>query len=149
MTTNGSIVTYSCVARFRARLSSAAIVFGLVAVSLLAAPTSAAAQDTLCDNAFQDCRTPLLQLINAENVGLDVSFWFMTDTQFSSAIINRFRAGVPVRIVLDLRADANYPSNATIRQSFINAGIPIRHKTTAGINHWKMLLFAGQNRVMF
>ena len=36
-----------------------------------------------------------------------------------------------------------------VRQSFINAGIPIRHKTTAGINHWKMLLFAGQNRVMF
>ena len=149
MTTYGSIVTYSCVARFRARLSSAAIVFGLVAVSLLAAPMAAAAQDTLCDNAFQDCRAPIVQLIRSETAGIDVSFWFMTDTVFSTEIINRFRAGVPVRIILDLRADANYPSNSSVRQSFINAGIPIRHKTTAGINHWKMILFAGQSRVMF
>ena len=118
-------------------------------VAILAAAGPAAAQDQLCDNAFQDCRAPLLQLIQQETAGIDVSFWFMTDTAFSNAIINRFRAGVPVRIILDLRADANYPSNATIRQSFINAGIPIRHKTTPGINHWKMLLFAGQSTVMF
>ena len=28
-----------------------------------------------------------------------------------------------------------------IRQSLIAAGIPIRHKTTTGINHWKMMLY--------
>jgi hypothetical protein len=149
MTTKGSIVTYSCVRQFRARLSSAAIAFGFVAVSLLAFPNAVAAQDTLCDNSYQDCRTPIIQLIQNETAGIDVSFWFMTDSVFSNAIINRFRAGVPVRIIVDLRADANYPSNASIRQNFINAGIPIRHKTTAGINHWKMILFAGQSKVMF
>ena len=56
---------------------------------------------------------------------------------------------MPVRILLDLRADANYPANASVRQSFINAGIPIRHKTTPGINHWKMILYAGQAQVHF
>jgi HKD family nuclease len=45
--------------------------------------------------------------------------------------------------MLDLRADQNYPEGATVRQSFINAGIPIRHKTTTGINHWKMILYYG------
>jgi phosphatidylserine/phosphatidylglycerophosphate/cardiolipin synthase-like enzyme len=105
--------------------------------------------EMLCDNSFEDCRAPIIQLIRQENVGLDVSFWFMTDTRYSSEIIARWRAGVPVRILLDLRADTNYPSNANVRQTFISAGIPIRHKTTAGINHWKMILYAGQGRVHF
>jgi hypothetical protein len=118
-------------------------------VAVLSAAAPAAAQDLLCDNAFQDCRAPLISLIRTETVGIDVSFWFMTDSVFSTEIIRRFQAGVPVRIILDLRADANYPANATIRQNFIDAGIPIRHKVTAGINHWKMLLFSGQQRVMF
>jgi hypothetical protein len=143
------IVTYWCVRRFSARLSSAAAALGIVLGLVLATPASSAAQDQLCDNAYQDCRAPIVQLIRNETAGIDVSFWFMTDTVYSTEIINRFRAGVPVRIILDLRADAYYPSNASIRQSFINAGIPIRHKTTAGINHWKMLLFAGQSKVMF
>ena len=40
-------------------------------------------------------------------------------------------------------------ANASVRQALINAGIPIRHKTTTGINHWKMMLYAGQARVHF
>jgi phosphatidylserine/phosphatidylglycerophosphate/cardiolipin synthase-like enzyme len=110
---------------------------------------SASAQERLCDNAFEDCRTPILNMIRAERVGLDVSMWFMTDTRYSNEIIARWQAGVPVRILADVRADANYPANATVRQSLINAGIPIRHKTTTGINHWKVILYAGQSRVHF
>ena len=111
--------------------------------------SSATAQERLCDNSFEDCRATIIQMIRAETVGLDVSFWFMTDTRYSSEIISRWRAGVPVRILLDLRADTNYPANASVRQSFIDAGIPIRHKTTTGINHWKMILYAGQAKVHF
>ena len=113
----------------------------------LAAPTSA--QERLCDNSFEDCRTPILDMIRAERVGLDVSMWFMTDTRYSIEIIRRWQAGVPVRILVDVRADENYPANATVRQSFVNAGIPIRHKVTTGINHWKMILYAGQSRMHF
>src|SRR5690349_107402 len=100
----------------------------------------ASAQERLCDVSFEDCRSTIIQMIRDEKVGLDVSFWFMDDTRYSTEIIKRWQAGVPVRIMLDLRADQNYPANAPVRQSFINAGIPIRHKTTPGINHWKTII---------
>jgi phosphatidylserine/phosphatidylglycerophosphate/cardiolipin synthase-like enzyme len=109
----------------------------------------AVAQERLCDNSFEDCRASIIDLIRAERVGIDVSMWFMTDWRYSTEIIRRWQAGVPVRILLDLRADANYPANASIRQSLIDAGIPIRHKTTTGINHWKMMLYAGQGKMQF
>ena len=103
---------------------------GVTALFLLTAALPTAAQERLCDNSYEDCRATVLNMIRAENVGLDVSIWFMTDARYSSEIIKRWRAGVPVRILLDLRADANYPANATVRQNLINAGIPIRHKIT-------------------
>jgi phosphatidylserine/phosphatidylglycerophosphate/cardiolipin synthase-like enzyme len=116
-----------------------------------ATPSSAqvAPADRLCDNAFEDCRATILEMIRNETAGIDVSYWFMTDWRYSSEIIRRWQAGVPVRILLDLRADPGYPAGASIRQSFINAGIPIRHKVTTGINHWKMMLYRGQNAVHF
>jgi PLD-like domain len=110
---------------------------------------AAGAQERLCDNSFEDCRTPILNMIRAESVGIDVSFWFMDDARYANEIIKRWQAGVRVRILLDPRADANYPVNPTVRQSLINAGIPIRYKTTAGINHWKLILYAGQNKLHF
>ena len=121
----------------------------VLACLFLAPATGWARQDRLCDNSYEDCRAPIIQLIRNENVGIDVSFWFMTDTRYSSEIISRWRAGVPVRVLLDLRADTNYPANASVRQTLIDAGIPIRHKTTTGINHWKMMLYAGQGMVHF
>jgi phosphatidylserine/phosphatidylglycerophosphate/cardiolipin synthase-like enzyme len=110
---------------------------------------TAGGQERLCDNSFEDCRTPILNLIRAETVGIDVSFWFMDDARYANEIVKRWQAGVPVRVLLDPRADANYAQNAPVRQTLINAGIPIRYKTTAGINHWKMILYAGQNKVHF
>jgi hypothetical protein len=114
---------------------------------LIASP--AAAQERLCDNSFEDCRAAIVDMIRAERVGIDVSMWFMTDWRYSTEIIRRWQAGVPVRILLDLRADTNYPANTTIRQNLVDAGIPIRHKTTTGINHWKMMLYAGQGKLHF
>jgi phosphatidylserine/phosphatidylglycerophosphate/cardiolipin synthase-like enzyme len=122
---------------------------GVAAALAFAIAPAASAQERLCDNAFEDCRTPILDMIRAERVGIDVSLWFMTDTRYSTEIIRRWQAGVPVRVLVDLRADASYAANATVRQSLINAGIPIRHKTTNGINHWKMILYAGQAKVHF
>ncbi len=124
------------------------VLLTVVAVSLCMS-SRAAAQERLCDNSYEDCRTPIIQSIRSENVGLDVSFWFMTDTRYSVEIIKRWQAGVPVRVILDTRADANYPSNATVRQSLISAGIPIRNKVTAGINHWKVMIYAGQAKIQF
>jgi hypothetical protein len=110
---------------------------------------SAAADDRLCDPSFQDCRTPLLELINRETQGIDAAFWFMEDSRYMSAIIARWKAGVPVRLLVDPRANSTNPLNVNILQGFRNAGIPMRMRTASGILHWKMMLFVGQGVVEF
>ena len=46
------------------------------------APVRAHALERFCDSAYQDCRTPLLQLIANEHVGIDIGFWFMEDSRY-------------------------------------------------------------------
>ena len=121
-------------------------------LTVIAATPPASAQvapaDRLCDNSFEDCRATILEMIKTETAGIDVSYWFMTDWRYSSEIIKRWKAGVPVRILVDLRADG-YAANLSIRQTFVDAGISMRHKVTTGINHWKMMLYRGHAAVHF
>src|SRR5574338_622014 len=67
------------------------------------------------------------------------------------AVIGRpaWEAGVPVRVIVDQRANSSYPLNAQILQQLRDAGIPMRQKNGGGILHWKMMLFAGQGQVEF
>ena len=119
---------------------------------LLAVPAPLHAADRLCDPSFEDCRAPLLQLIRNETVGIDVGFWFMEDTRYSSALLERWRAGVPIRVVFDNRAVTQYGySNAAIPvQQLRDGGVPMRQKTgSAGIFHFKTMIFAGQGVVEF
>ena len=105
--------------------------------------------ERLCDTAFEDCRAPLWQLIDAETVGIDVAFWFMQDTSYASKLIARHNAGVRVRVLVDPRANPTYAGNGAIIDQLAAAGIPIRYKLRDGILHWKMMLFAGQGKVEF
>ncbi|HVL66470.1 MAG TPA: phospholipase D-like domain-containing protein [Vicinamibacterales bacterium] len=117
---------------------------------LAAVPGTARAQvERLCDPAFEDCRQILINYIRAERVGLDVAFWFMEDSWIASEIINRFKAGVPVRVLMDTEANASTPRNADRLAELKAAGIPMREKVSNGILHWKMMLFAGQGIVEF
>jgi phosphatidylserine/phosphatidylglycerophosphate/cardiolipin synthase-like enzyme len=120
-----------------------------VALTLLASAPSARAADTLCDPSTSNCRTQLLTLIQNEQIGIDVGFWFMQDSRYMTEIVKRWQAGVPVRILIDPRANASYPGNDQMIAGFQNAGIPLRKRTASGILHWKMMLFAGQNTVEF
>jgi HKD family nuclease len=123
----------------------------LFAMALLN-PTPAQAQSSferLCDPQFEDCRTPLVTLIDAETQGIDVAFWFMYDARYSNAIVNRFRAGVPVRVLMDDRADETKPNNGPIVAQLRDAGIPMRKKSGGGILHWKAMIFHGQSRIEF
>ena len=120
-----------------------------VAIVAILSARRADAADRLCDASNTDCRAPLLALINNERVGIDVGFWFMEDSRIYSALINRFNAGVPVRIIMDSRANANYPLNVTTLAALKTAGIPMREKYTSGIVHWKTMIFAGQHVVEF
>jgi phosphatidylserine/phosphatidylglycerophosphate/cardiolipin synthase-like enzyme len=117
--------------------------------AVAAAAACAGGGECLCDDSYQDCRSPILQLMNNETVGIDVSFWFMTDWRYSNTLIKRWQAGVPVRVIVDTQADATYGGNKTVRDTLVSAGIPIRNYRGPGINHWKMMLFAGQGKVEF
>ena len=110
----------------------------------------AAAQDRLCDTSFEDCRTPIWQLIDNETQGMDIAFWFMDDTSYVPKIIAKWQAGVPVRVLVDPRASATHPINQQVLDQLAAAGIPMRKNVAAGgVLHWKMMRFEGQNTVVF
>jgi HKD family nuclease len=110
---------------------------------------SRASAESLCDSSFTNCRTALLTLIDNEKIGIDVGFWFMEDSRYATHLINRWKAGVPVRVLMDPRANPTYPLNATSLASLAAAGIPMVKKSAGGIMHFKMMLFAGQEVVEF
>jgi phosphoesterase family protein/IPT/TIG domain-containing protein/phospholipase D-like protein len=116
---------------------------------LLFCTNASQAQERLCDTAFEDCRAPLWQLIDAETQGIDVAFWFMQDSSYATKLINKFKAGVPVRVLVDPRANPTYPGNEDVLNMLRDAGIPMRYKLTDGILHWKMMLFVGQGKLEF
>jgi regulation of enolase protein 1 (concanavalin A-like superfamily) len=135
----------------RRRVIDGIVRTSLSGLLLLAMASAAAADERLCDASFENCRAPLIQLIQNENVGLDVAFWFMQDARYEVEIIKRWKAGVPVRVLVDPKANPTYPGNDQVLADLAAAGIPMRQRaaTAAGILHWKMMLFAGQGVVEF
>jgi phosphatidylserine/phosphatidylglycerophosphate/cardiolipin synthase-like enzyme/regulation of enolase protein 1 (concanavalin A-like superfamily) len=111
--------------------------------------TPAAAQDRLCDPSFENCRTPILDLIRAEKVGIDAAWWFMTDARYTNELIKKWQEGVPIRVIVDTRANVSQPLNGQRLQELKDAGIPMRQKVSSGILHWKAMIFAGQNTVQW
>ena len=105
--------------------------------------------ERLCDVSFENCRAPLLKLIQNETVEIDAAFWFMDDTTITGALIKKFQSGVPVRILMDPRAEEGHPTNTQILTQLASAGFPMRNRTADGILHWKMMLFSGQGTVEF
>ena len=118
-------------------------------IAALPSPARAQAVERLCDPGNEDCRQILINYIKAETVGLDLAFWFMEDSWIASEVINRHKAGVPVRVLMDTQANASTPRNIDRLAELQAAGVPMREKVTGGILHWKMMLFAGQNIVEF
>ncbi len=129
-----------------ARVLTFAIVFCVPALFA----NSASALDELCDSSFQDCRTPLLNMIKAENVAIDVGMWFMEDGRFSAELIRRHQAGVQIRIIMDTRSDeVGHPVNQQILDQLADAGIPMRRRVASGIEHWKVMIFHGTGKLYF
>src|ERR671918_2036960 len=110
----------------------------------LGSASPAAAQEFLCDTQFQDCRAPILQLIRNEQVRIDVAFWFMSDSRYATELINRHRAGVDVRVLVDPRAiTSKGDHHAMIVTMLRDGGIPMRERYVGDILHFKMFLFEG------
>jgi phosphatidylserine/phosphatidylglycerophosphate/cardiolipin synthase-like enzyme len=103
----------------------------------------------LLDPTLLKARTTLTASIDRERTGIDAGFWFMEDRRYSTALIEKHRAGVRVRCLVDLRANSGYPMNGRIIDELTAAGIPLRHKTGGGILHWKFMGFHGQATIEF
>jgi phosphatidylserine/phosphatidylglycerophosphate/cardiolipin synthase-like enzyme len=125
------------------------LILTAAAILMATAAQPAQATETLCDPADENCRTILINYIRNERVSIDVAFWFMEDPRYTTELISRFRAGVPVRVLVDTRANSSYPANAYRLEELRAAGIPMRRRVASGILHWKMMLFGGQDVVQF
>ena len=91
-----------------------------------------------------------MNLIRNETVGIDVAFWFMEDARYSAELVRRAQAGVPIRVLVDISANAGHPDQRPDHRP----APPRRDSRSAGGNvssilHWKMMLFAGQGQVEF
>lgn len=125
----------------------------IVAFCLGVAP-SASAADQVYFSAVDDVAAQLVQRINAETVRIDMSAWYLTDSTVYTALLNRFKAGVPVRLIGD--RGSIFEIDAHTKNTFYylaSQGVPIRlryHPTWfPEIAHWKATIFAGQNLVAF
>lgn len=129
------------------KICTSVFLFGV----LLSVLSPASASERLCDGSFENCKTPLITLIQNEKVEIDVAFWFMGDSSLQNALMQRIKAGVKVRMLVDPRADEGHPTNTTILQQFaaMTPAVPMRQRIETGILHWKMMLFAGQGVVEF
>ena len=109
----------------------------------------AAALDTLCDSSFQNCRTQLIQMIDNEDVAIDVAMWFMEDGRYASALVRAKQRGVAIRMLMDPRSNDQHPIQPQFLTQMSDAGIPMRKRTAAGIEHWKIMVFEEQNALYF
>jgi len=140
-------VATSCNLTTRARLV-------LAGALLTALGSTAEAQETILFPAIEDARAPIVQRVRNEPVRLDIATWYLTDRLITAAIVQRFRAGVPVRVIGD-RVSIFEIDPATRREFEYLAtnGVPIRlryHPTSfPSIMHWKCGIFVGQNTVEF
>jgi len=116
---------------------------------LLIFPSRAGALEQLCDSSFQDCRTPLLNLIKAETTEIDVGLWFMEDARYSNLLVQKWQAGVKVRVLMDPRVFPQDAADQQIMNQLQSAGIPMRKRVASGIEHWKAMIFAHQSTVYF
>ena len=121
----------------------------IIALLFLAVPLGAGAQERLCDTKYEDCRAPLIDLIRNETVGIDIAFWFMEDARYIPELISKHNAGVPIRILMDQRANASKRLNEEMLGYLRAGGLPMREKFTGDVLHLKTMLFHGQNVVEF
>src|SRR5678810_939511 len=90
----------------------------LICAFLLLACRASVAQERLCDPSLEDCYTPLVQAVRAETSGIDFAFYGIQLPGLADAIISRFQAGVPVRLVVEPRGNLKFPENQTILDKF-------------------------------
>ena len=146
------VIFMSLFGRFSVR-RAAALLWGAIVCTSLGATTAAAA-DRMYFAATDNITDVLVQKINAETVRVDMSCWYLTEHSISIALVNKFKAGVPVRLIGD--RGSIFEIDPLTRNEFYwlaSQGVPIRLRFNPTwypeIDHWKATIFAGQNLVSF
>jgi len=141
----------------RAALAACALFFA-GAVLLNASPsfgqTACSGPDCVYFTKTDSVSAALVNAINAETVRIDMSTWYLDDFNVYTALLNRFKAGVPVRLIGD--RGSIFEIDAHTRSSFeylASQGVPIRLRYNPTwypeIDHWKATMFVGQKLVEF
>jgi hypothetical protein len=128
---------------------------GLIALLLATVIVpSAVAAEQIYFPAVTDVRAILIQKISAETVRVDMSVWLLSEHAISIALVNKYKSGVPVRLIGD--RGSIFETNPQTRAEFYwlaSQGVPIRLRFNPTwypeIDHWKATIFAGQNLVAF
>jgi hypothetical protein len=92
----------------------------------------------------------IITLINNETVGVDVNVLRFEHTGLMNALINKHRAGVPVRVnteTSEYRLEKR-PMVSFVLDSLYAAGVPLKWRAHSGNNHEKVGIFHGQRRVV-
>ncbi len=127
----------------------------LRAVLLVAvAGRTASAEEHMYFPAHDNVTNVLVAKINAETVRVDISCWYLSEHAVSIALINKFKSGVPVRLIGD--RGSIFEIDPPTRHEFYwlaNQGLPIRLRVAPSwypeIDHWKATIFVGQGEVAF
>lgn len=124
-------------------------VLGIILLAIATLPRPAAAQARYCDSAHENCRTELIRLIRAETQGIYTIQWYTRDTGVVNELIQKHRAGVPVRFIVDRKSE-NSSRSGVIEQIYAmrDAGIPLREGPTKYV-HAKAFIFVGQRTIQF
>jgi phosphatidylserine/phosphatidylglycerophosphate/cardiolipin synthase-like enzyme len=88
---------------------------------------------------------------NAESTGIDVTMYRITDRAHTDAIINAVQRGVRVRLLteqLEYRNRARLWDAWNVDRLWM-AGVEIRQRGHAGLNHQKSVLLRGQRQAIF
>jgi regulation of enolase protein 1 (concanavalin A-like superfamily) len=93
----------------------------------------------------------LLGRYTKETAGLDVIMFRITDERETNAVIQTYQRGIPVRLYTDTD-EYRDPSRQWVSYNMDKlyaAGVPIKVRAHAGLNHQKLVLFYSQGMAVF
>jgi phosphatidylserine/phosphatidylglycerophosphate/cardiolipin synthase-like enzyme len=92
-----------------------------------------------------------IQGYNAEKQKIDVIMYRITDQQHTNAIINAVNRGIPVRLISEPKQyrDPNRLWHSWNIDRLYMAGVQIRHRKHAGLNHQKSVVLYSQGLSIF
>ncbi len=112
-----------------------------------AEPTPTEVRD-LCFSPETDCMNRLIAYARAETRGIDVAIYHLYDSRLSRVLVEKHRAGIPVRVLADRHAYTIKSSHRRELSFLASNGVPVRVNRFRGIIHHKMTILHGLGMVL-